>query len=202
MIRKITSFDLQGTLSDAAFSDEFWLSLLPRLWAEKKKMPLGEAKERLKSFFKKIGRYDPRYYSTTYWLDLLGIGFPELRRQLKEPILYRDAVELLQHLHGKTRVIVISSTTRDFIDLEIGDARGYCDAIYSSIDDFSIPGKPPKLFKKIAGKLDVSPSDILHIGDDREMDVENARAAGCHAIYFDRSRPRDEMMDELWKLLA
>lgn len=201
---RLLSFDLQGTLSGSAFSDEFWLETLPALYADNERISIVEAKEKLGREFAQFGTYDERYYSAAYWLKRLDVRatFSELVGRMRhQPHCFPDGIEFVARISKEIPVIITSSTTREFIALEIGGARQYIVAAYSSLDDFGIPGKPPALYAAIAARHGVRTEDILHVGDSREMDIENAMRAGCATFYFDKKIPRKQLFAELNKYL-
>ncbi|MFH1638357.1 MAG: HAD family hydrolase [Candidatus Woesearchaeota archaeon] len=200
----IISFDLQGTLSDSAFSDEFWLEILPKLYSKSKGIRLDEAKGELKERFKTYEKYDYRYYSFNYWMNelRLGLSFDEALSMIShKPHFFDDIRRLLEEIKGKARLIIISSTTKEFIEAELYGNRIYFDAVYSSIDDFGIAGKPKELYEEISKIYGVSPSRILHIGDCKEMDVKNAKMAGLEAFYLDKKLPRKEVIEKLREVI-
>lgn len=202
---KVISFDLQGTLSDDAFSDEFWLKLLPVLYSESKKVSIEDAKEALKIKFKEYGKYDYRYYSVQYWVKELNLKlkFNDIRRRINsKPFLFADTLEIIEKLYGKVKLIIISSTTNEFIEAELGDKRKYFDHIYSSLDSFGIAGKPKELYLKIAEILSVKPSDIIHIGNSEESDIRNAKKAGLHTFFFDEKEPREKLTARLRQIIC
>jgi putative hydrolase of the HAD superfamily len=48
--------------------------------------------------------------------------------------------------------------------------------------------KPARaIFQRAAADLDLWPSNILHIGDSLELDIEGANAAGFHALQIQRA---------------
>lgn len=201
---EIVSFDLQGTLSDGAFSDEFWLETLPFLYAQKETIPLEKARNILKKQFKEFGKYDSRYYSLQYWLKELKIdfNFDQIMKLMKnKPHFFEDGKKLLKELNGKTNLIIISSTTKEFIDVEMQGNEKYFSQIFSSLDQFNIPGKPKEVYQKIAQKLGVQNNKILHIGDSKEMDIDNAKKAGFHTFYFDNTLPRPVVIKQLREFL-
>jgi len=201
----VVSFDLQGTLSDSRFSDDFWIKILPELFSIKNNISLDQAKEKLKKYFKKIGQYDYRYYSTDYWISELspGSSFKKISRKIKHPpYFYKDSLALIKSLKkANKKLIIISSTTYDFINLELGEYKKYFDAVFSSWDDFHVAGKPVILYKKIAQALNVKPNKILHIGDSKTMDIDNAEKAGCGVFYFDKKQPRKVLLSRLKNIL-
>ncbi len=201
---KIISFDMQETLTDSSFSDEFWMETLPYLYSKSKSISLDESKAILKEKFSKYGKYDYRYYSVKYWIEELDLkmDFSDIVKMIKnKPLFYKDVKELLKSLKDKVKLIIISTTTYEFIDCELGEHKQYFDKIYSSLDDFDIAGKTKEVYEKVAKENNVLPSEILHIGDSKEMDVENADKAGCDVFFFNNSRSRDENIKELKKLI-
>ena len=182
---EIVSFDLQGTLSDSRFSDEFWRDVFPQAFAMKHQVSFSEAKKTLQKQFSAWGKYDYRYYSYKYWQEQLGLEpIREIADRMKHRPLFDIRFVPLLEMISKEKKIIISSTTTDFIDLELGEYGKYFYKAYSSLDHFGIAGKPAELFKKIAQELGVSPQAILHIGDNKEMDVVNAKSAGLQALFI------------------
>jgi putative hydrolase of the HAD superfamily len=50
-------------------------------------------------------------------------------------------------------------------------------------------GKPdPRIFVEAAARMNASPRDCIHVGDDWQRDVEGARGAGLRAVWLDRPR--------------
>lgn len=184
---KVISFDLQGTLSSAKFSDEFWLEVLPKLYSKSKGIDIDCARGELKEKFMGWGKYDYRYYSLKYWLKELGVGmsFEEIVCRMKnEPLFFDSFVELLKDLSKKYKLIIISTTTHEFIEVELGGFAKYFFRVYSTLDDLDIAGKPKEVFLNVANELGVLPSEILHVGDNYEMDVKNAKEAGCEGLHL------------------
>ncbi len=154
----------------------------------------------VKGLFKKFGKYNYRYYSIDYWLKELGLdlSFKGLVRLiLNKPYFFEDGKEILGNLKDKVILIISSSTTNDFIEIELGNNKKYFDYVFSSIDSFNIPGKTKGFYLKVAKRLKVKPSEVLHIGDNWEMDVINAKKAGLDAFYFDKSKLRKDVIRKL-----
>jgi HAD superfamily hydrolase (TIGR01549 family) len=198
------SFDLQGTLTDSAFSDEFWFEVLPKLYARYKKISLKKAKDNLGKYFNEVGKYDLSYYSADYWLKTLD---PELsfNQALKifdaNPFFYPEMKELIKTLASKNNLIISTSTTYDFIDLEMPGEKKYFSHIFSSIDDFGIAGKPKEFYEKVCTALNTDPEKVLHIGDNKEMDIKNAESAGLKTFFFDPEKSRKKIISDLGMFL-
>ena len=138
---------IKGISLDVSFSDEVWMELLPKLYATKHQIPLGEAKRYLKETFSSLGRYDKRYYVFQYWLESLDLklSWDQITSQIASPPhLYEDMTKLVKQLCGKVPLIIFSATTRDFIEHEISPLKSSFTQIISAIDDLGIPGKTPE----------------------------------------------------------
>jgi FMN phosphatase YigB (HAD superfamily) len=204
MNHKLVCFDLQGTLTDSSFSDEFWLQLLPKLYANFYHTDIFTAKNMLKERFQSYGKYDERYYSNTYWLEELHINqsLQELTSLEKnQPVVYRDMLEFVVTFQDDCQIVVVSTTTCEFINIELGKDISIFPHIYSTIDDFDIAGKPKEVFLKIANIFGFQPKDCINIGDSQEMDVKNAISAGFDAYHFSPDKTRSFHISKLKKFL-
>jgi len=112
---KYLSFDLQGTISDAKFSDNFWMELLPKEYTLKNNISLGKAKSILKDKFKQIGKYDILYYDDSYWSKELEFDTLQLLRNSSiRPCLDEKIVNYISN--ANLPKIIISTTTDLFIN--------------------------------------------------------------------------------------
>jgi FMN phosphatase YigB (HAD superfamily) len=201
---KAIVFDLHGPLSDSAYLDTFWLEVLPGLYAKRKGITIKESKKILQRKFKEYGKNDYRYYSATHWLGLLNLK-SQLKKIIKKtkggPFLFSDMLAVVKSVHRKTKTAIISSTIKEIIHIELGKNKRYFDYVYASIDDFGIAGKPKGFYTKLSQSMGIKPKDILHIGNNIKTDVKNAQAAGFNTFFFDKKRPRREIIKELKALL-
>lgn len=182
MIRCL-SFDLQGVLSSADFSDYFWLEQLPRLYAKKHNVTLRNAKATLRSQFAAIGKYDIRYYDDTFWSQLLGFSTADVLPAM--PLQPTLNTALLRFIEAQSiPVVILSTTTNAFTNYELGCKMQLFQEVFSCVDTFHAGGKTPAIFREVARLLGVHANEILHIGDNPEMDIRNARAASIQAIAY------------------
>lgn len=181
---KVLSFDLQGTLSESKFSDYYWLEILPQKYSQQYKISIEEAKNTLKEKFKEYGIYHILYYDDKYWSNYLKF---DTRKELKQsnirPKINIELYDFIQTI--KLPKIIISTTTELFIEIELKEKINTFDKIYSCVDYFKTGGKTKEIYEKICKELKVKPSEILHIGDHKIMDIENAKQAGINTILFD-----------------
>lgn len=185
---KYVSWDLQGTLSAAAFSDAFWLELLPAAYTVKYGCDGVSAKAQLWEQFKAMGKYDLRYYDDAYWASQLGFNTLDVLRHANvQPSL--DSVLLSYIANLTTPSVILSTTTNLFIDYELGDKKELFVRTYSCVDDLQTGGKTEEIYREVARQIGVEPHEILHIGDNQEMDIMNAERAGVRTLYYTGDTP-------------
>lgn len=195
---KYISLDLQGTLSDSKFSDNFWLEILPQKYSEHFNISIDESKKILKEKFKEYGVYNILYYDDKYWSEYLGFDTnEELSLSRITPELNKDLFDFINTLDLPK--IIISTTTDLFINAELDDKVKIFDKIYSCVDYFKIGGKTEDVYKTICNELNIKPSEMIHIGDNKIMDIENAKKAGVNAILFDNNT--ENVINEIKRLL-
>src|SRR4051812_2342563 len=101
--------------------------------------------------------------------------------------LFEDALPALEFLAARFPIVSLSNGNADIA--RVGIATFFRAAI--SAREFGV-GKPdPRIFHAAAGAVDVTPEDMLHIGDDATLDALGALNAGMQAAWVNRS-------DHLW----
>jgi putative hydrolase of the HAD superfamily len=207
---RVISFDVTGTLVSERFVDYFWLDLIPRLFAERHAVDLEEAKKTVFSKYDEVGRDDIRWYIPGYWFELLDLK-TSLRDALEairgEVEVYDDAQDTLKRLSTKYDLVISSNLSREFIDvaLDVLGFRGF-KAVFSCVSDLGLTTKTPSFYSFVASKLGVSPSAILHVGDDPKRDYDNPVKAGLRALLVVRKRaaprPHVKNLKEILEILG
>ena len=101
--------------------------------------------------------------------------------------LFDDAWPALEFLSARFPLASISNGNASVARVGIG--QFFRAAI--SAREFGV-GKPdPRIFHAAAGALDLSPADVLHVGDDATLDALGAMNAGMQSVWVNRS-------DHLW----
>lgn len=195
---KYLSLDLQGTLSNSEFSDYYWMEILPQKYSEHFDVSIDEAKQILKTKFKEYGIYNILYYDDNYWSEFLKFDTnKELIECGVKPKINQELFDFISSL--RLPKIIISTTTQFFIDFELKDKVKVFDKIYSCVDYFKVGGKTKEVYEKICEELKVKPNEILHIGDNQVMDIDNAKFAGINTILFDNNT--EKVIEEIRKYL-
>lgn len=98
--------------------------------------------------------------------------------------LYDDTVPLLERLHGRYVLGVITNGNADVRRLGLG---GYFDFTLSPMEVGA--AKPDRLiFEAACNRAGFEPGEIVHIGDDPEADVIGAAGYGMVAVWLNRHR--------------
>ena len=101
--------------------------------------------------------------------------------------LYDDALFALEFLAARFPMVSLSNGNADIARVGLGK---YFQAAISA-REFGV-GKPdPRIFHAAAGALDLTPENVLHVGDDATLDVLGALNSGMQAAWLNRS-------DHLW----
>ena len=97
--------------------------------------------------------------------------------------LFDDAKPALEFLSARMPLVSLSNGNAD---LQLAGIAPYFRASISA-REFGV-GKPdPRIFHAAAGALDLTPEDVLHVGDDATLDALGALNAGMQAAWINRS---------------
>jgi putative hydrolase of the HAD superfamily len=101
--------------------------------------------------------------------------------------LFEDARPALEFLSARFPLVSVSNGNADL--QRVGLSAFFCAAI--SAREFGV-GKPdPRIFHAAAGAVDLTPQQMLHVGDDATLDALGAINAGMQAAWLNRA-------DHLW----
>jgi len=194
---KIISFDMDGTLVDAEFTDWVWGHGIPTLYAKKVGLPFEEAKNFVVKEYLKVGEGAIEWYDIKYWFQLFQLeeSWEVLLERYTDKIkIYPDVHPLLERLRDRYRMVLTSNAGREFIDTEM-EATGlakYFDRIFSATSDFGEVKKTTAFYQRICQILEARPQEIVHVGDHYEFDYLIPRLLGIQAFYLDRSSREGE----------
>jgi HAD superfamily hydrolase (TIGR01549 family) len=188
-MKKIVSFDLDGTLVDGAYGNMVWLDGLPELYGRRHSMPLDEAKKLVKSEYDSMGEENILWYDITYWLKRfdLATSIPELLDRYSDHIrIIRGVTEALERLSKEYTLVIASNAARIFVEKELsrsGLAR-YFPHAFSATSDFQMVKKEEEFYRRLCRLLKVDPSEMVHVGDHAVFDVEVPLRAGLDAFHY------------------
>jgi len=190
---KVISFDLDGTLIDYGFVDSVWFEGVPRLYSVKKGVSFDDARKAVKREYDKVGKERIEWYDLHYWMRKFGLNVDEqeLLKCFEHRIkTYPEVPKVLEELKQKGfRLIIVTNARREFVELELRKARmeNYFERVFSSTSDFGLVKKTVNLYRRVCSILEVSPQEMIHVGDDRNFDFEVPKRLGILAFYLDRT---------------
>ena len=188
---KIISFDMDGTLVDAEFTDWVWGHGIPTLYAERAELSFEEAKAFVTKEYLKVGEGAIEWYDIKYWFRFFQLeeNWRMLMERYADKIkVYPDVNHILERLGGRFPLVLTSNAGREFIDIEM-EATGlgsYFYRIFSATTDFGRVKKTAAFYQRICQVLETRPQEIVHVGDHYEFDYLVPRSLGIHAFYLDR----------------
>jgi putative hydrolase of the HAD superfamily len=194
--------DMDGTVLDLHFDNQFWLEMLPRRWGASRGLDPVAALAELKP------RFDARrgtleWYCVDHWSDELGLDVPALKRELRHQIRYLDgAAELLDLLRSTGKRMLLTTNAHP-ISLRVKDAQTQLSRHFDelvSAHEFGVPKESPEFWERLRDGRGVDVRRTLFV-DDSAAVLHAALAAGVAWIYQvlqpDSTRPPHAPLDDV-----
>ena len=96
--------------------------------------------------------------------------------------LYPEVSACLERLSRRYRIASLTNGNADLV--AIGLDHLFHSKVSAHMHGTSKPD--PALFHLACRQLDCAPHEVVHVGDDAELDVRGARLAGLHAVWINR----------------
>jgi HAD superfamily hydrolase (TIGR01549 family) len=179
-------------LATRRFPDIIWDEAVPKLYSQKKGIPLDDAKIYLRQEYDKIGEERVEWYDIQYWFDRFELkNYNGLLDTYKNEIsYYPETKSVLEELKKDYILIIISNAGRDFLKRTTEKIKHYFEYIYSAPSDFNLTKKSPDVFLKVCKQMKIKPSDFIHIGDNWIQDYIAPRKIGASAFFIDRDEKK------------
>lgn len=131
-------------------------------------------------------------------------AFDRLAKHFRDPgawAVYADVLPVLEELSRKGLPLAIVSNWDSYLPTllaALGLQKFFPVVAVSAIEE---TGKPhPEIFHRACRRLDVRPTEALHVGDSVVDDLEGARFAGLSALLLDRQNRHVEIADRITSL--
>lgn len=149
-------------------------------------------------------------------LEEMGVRVPEAELEaavehleyacLPETSMVESADRALERLrnHGYSMGVVSSAGYPKFVELALEKLglRTYFSEIVTSAGE-GIYKSNPEIFHRAAARLGAAPHEAVHIGDHAIYDVQTAKAAGLHTIWFTaQARTTARLHNQPWEASA
>lgn len=171
--------DMDGTLLDLHFDNFFWLTHLPKRYAEHHDLCPDKATTELHARFKeKRGTLD--WYCLEYWSQELSVNIRQLKEEIDHLIQERPFVQdFLQQMKtsGKQRILITNAHPQSLdLKLSVTGIKDELDRIYTS-HQFGQPKESQQFWHALAQQHHFDPSRTLFIDDSIDV-LRSARQYG------------------------
>jgi len=188
---KVVSFDLDGTLIDWTFSESLWYEGISKLYAQRWGLSSGEARREVTRRYDRVGMERLEWYDIKYWWKEFELGgsWTDLVEQCRSKVrAYPEVHEVLEGLHRRFKLMVITNGVRELAEVEIeqADLKHYFDQMFSATSDFGLVKKTGEFYSDILKAVGISPAEVVHVGDNWVFDYLAPREAGIQAFFIDR----------------
>jgi HAD superfamily hydrolase (TIGR01509 family) len=175
--------DLDGTLLDLGFDNDFWLDFIPEAYAAAQSLSLEEAKATLAPRFRAC-EGTLSWYCIDYWSRELGLDVAALKRTQANRVAWLPGAEdFLRRVRalGK-RLVVLTNSHPQVLEIKDGQTgvTRYVDAAISS-HVFRAPKESPSFWKSVQEVEPFDPRRSLFV-DDSPPILRAAHAAGIQWI--------------------
>lgn len=188
-MKKIVSFDLDGTIVSGHYGEMVWNHGIPEVYAKRHSMPFDEAKKYIRQEYESVGDKEIIWYEIEHWLKRFDLSVPvdELLTKYESYIeIVPHAREVLGELAKRYTLVVASNAARIFVDKEIkcSGLAGYFTYIISATTDYRMVKKEEHFYRKLCELLGVLPDEVVHIGDHPVFDHDVPADMGIEAYYL------------------
>jgi 5'-nucleotidase len=183
---KVISFDIDKTLINGDFDEKIWNEDLPNYYAKKNNISYDEAKAFVFNKYKEYKGIN-EWTSIPFWFKKFGLeNWEKLLMDNLHHIKLNDGVlEILERLHKKYKLIIVTQNPKEFFEKKLINIEHYFDEIFSSTYHYNQLNKDKKVYLDILKKLNIKANEMIHIGDDLEFDYNAPQSIGIKAILLD-----------------
>ena len=172
--------DMDGTLLDLRFDNQFWRELVPERYAERHHLPLDQARAEVIARTRAVeGTLE--WYCLDYWTRELALDIVTLKREIEHLIaVHPHVLEFLDALRatGK-RVVLVTNAHRHSLTLKMEKTRlaGHFDAIVCA-HDLGLVKEQPAFWPRLREQEAFEPAATLLVDDNLAI----LRAAQAYGI--------------------
>lgn len=174
--------DMDGTLLDLRFDNQFWRELVPARYAERHNLSLDQARAEVVARTRAVeGTLE--WYCLDYWTRELALDIVTLKREIEHLIaVHPHVLEFLDALRAADkRVVLVTNAHRYSLTLKMEKTRlaGHFDAIICA-HDLGLVKEQPEFWPRLRQAEPFEPATTLLVDDNLAI----LRAARAHGITY------------------
>jgi len=175
--------DMDGTLLDLHFDNHFWLTHVPRRFAEKHRLPYEEARPRVLARYRAVeGTLD--WYCVDYWTRELELDIVLLKQEVAHLIAVHPHVEeFLARARGAgKRVVLVTNAHHKSLTLKlrVTGIEPRFDAVVCA-HDLGLPKEQPQFWERLRALENFDPARTLLVDDSLAV-LRSARSYGIRHL--------------------
>lgn len=180
--------DMDGTILDRHFDDNFWLEHVPERWSHQNRTTLEYAKEHLYSLFRSQEN-TLNWTDLDYWSDRLKLDIPVLKQEVEHLIaVHPYVIEFLLFLKRSGKFVwLVTNAHSKTLDLKMKNTRigAYFDGIISA-HQVGLPKEDDNFWEQLLKHVNYEPSRTM-LGEDSETNLTTAEKFSIrYLIYISR----------------
>ncbi|MEI6895123.1 MAG: GMP/IMP nucleotidase [Colwellia sp.] len=159
--------DMDGTILDLHFDNQFWLEHLPLRYSEKMSISIEAAKAKLKAdYLAVVGTIE--WYCLDYWSERTNMSIRALKREIQHLIQLRDDAKafLIALKESGREVVLLTNAHPDALSLKVERTQldQYFDVLYST-HEFGVSKESQLLWQRLQTKQGFDCQKTLFIDD-------------------------------------
>lgn len=163
--------DMDGTLLDLTFDNQFWVHHIPKKLAASTGLSLEESYEKMRKEYEQV-HGEIQWYCLDYWAEQLGLDIMSAKRELMHLIRMRpDAIPFLDALkHSQREVVLVTNAHPDSLSLKIEKTQldTHIDTLIST-HQFGVTKESQLLWQRLHAHLDFDPQHTLFVDDSQRI---------------------------------
>lgn len=183
---------------------ESWETTAEQLMRQRRQGELDRAAyrhERVRALLRELGLPERAAGSDPQQLDLIYERFLTLYEQ--EWVAFHDAIPTLRALRARGLRVAVLTNGPEERQQRTARALGLSPWVRGVWTSDRLGARKPdeRTYLAVCEALAVAPGSVLHVGDNREHDLDGATSAGLNALHLDRSLRRPPAPDSIGSLL-
>jgi 5'-nucleotidase len=192
--------DMDGTVLDLKFDNHFWRELVPQRYAERHRISLDEALQRLVPQFHAM-QGTLEWYCLDYWSEVTQVNVAALKEEVRHLIAPLEGSEdFLRAVHESGRKIWLATNAHGRswrLKLAHTGLERWFDRVICS-HDFGAPKEDPRFWQRVVIAHPFEPSRVLFVDDSLPV-LRAARDYGIGQVvairHPDSTQPRREISE-------